>query len=116
MGDHFISTSEYTTAYNNMVEGVRKQFGGAMPDELMRSLNLKEQALQTLIQHYLILRGAKDLGLMATNDEVRRKILEIPAFQTEGKFDAKRYEGIAAADAYDPRYFRAADVRRYYHP
>ena len=60
----------------------------------MRSLNLKEQALQSLIQHYLILRGARDLGLMATNDEVRRKILEIPAFQTEGKFDAKRYEAM----------------------
>ena len=92
VGDHFISTSEYTTVYNNMVEGVRKQFGGSLSDELMRALNLREQALQTLIQHYLILRGAKDLGLMATNDEVRLKILEIPAFQSEGKFDAKRYE------------------------
>ncbi len=94
VGEHYISTSEYTTAYNNMVERVRKQFGGALPDELMRSLNLREQALQTLIQRYLVVRGAKDLGLMATNDEVRRKILEIPAFQADGKFDAKRYEGI----------------------
>ena len=94
VGEHYISTSEYQTAYNNMVEGVRKQFGGALPDDLMRSLNLRERALQTLIQHYLILRGAKDLGLTATIDEVRRKILEIPAFQTEGKFDAKRYEGM----------------------
>jgi peptidyl-prolyl cis-trans isomerase D len=94
VGEHYISTSEYQTAYNNMVEGVRKQFGGALPEELMRSLNLRERALQTLIQHYLILRGAKDLGLTATIDEVRRKILEIPAFQTEGKFDAKRYEGM----------------------
>jgi len=94
VGDHFISTSEYTTAYNNMVEGVRKQFGGALPEDLMRTLNLREQALETLIQHYLVVRGAKDLGLLATNDEIRRRILEIPAFQTDGKFDAKRYEGI----------------------
>jgi len=94
VGEHYISSSEYQTAYNNMVEGVRKQFGGALPDDLMRSLNLRERALQTLIQHYLILRGAKDLGLTATIDEVRRKILDIPAFQTEGKFDAKRYEGM----------------------
>lgn len=92
VGDHYISTSEYTTVYNNLVEQVRKQFGGTLSDELMRALNLREQALQTLIQHYLIIRGAKDLGLMATTDEVRLKILEIPAFQTEGKFDAKRYE------------------------
>ena len=31
VGDHYISTSEYHTAYNNMVEGVRKQFGGRCP-------------------------------------------------------------------------------------
>jgi peptidyl-prolyl cis-trans isomerase D len=77
-----------------MVEGVRKQFGGALPEDLMRTLNLREQALQTLIQHYLVVRGAKDLGLSATTDEIRRRILEIPAFQTDGKFDAKRYQGI----------------------
>jgi peptidyl-prolyl cis-trans isomerase D len=94
VGDHYISSSEYSTAYDNIVEGVRKQFGGALPDQLMRSLNLREQALQSLIQHYLVVRGAKDLGLTATSDEVRRKILEIPAFQNEGKFDAKRYEGM----------------------
>jgi len=55
VGEHYISSSEYQTAYNNMVEGVRKQFGGALPEDLMRSLNLKQQALESLIQHYLIL-------------------------------------------------------------
>ena len=94
VGDHYISGSEYQTAYNNMVDGVRKQFGGAMPDDLLRSLNLKEQALESLIQHYLILKGADSLGLAATTDEVRRKILAIPAFQTDGKFDSKHYEGL----------------------
>ena len=94
VGDHYISTAEYNTAYNNLVEGVRKQFGGALPDELMRSLNLRQQALESLIEHYLILKGANDLGLAATTDEVRRRILEITAFQEEGKFDPKRYEGL----------------------
>ena len=105
VGDHFISTSEYTTAYNNTVEEFRKQFGGKVPDELMRALNLKEQALQRLIQHYLIIRGAKDLGLTATNDEVRLKILEIPAFQSEGKFDAKRYEYVLRQMRMSPEIF-----------
>ncbi|MGA2400458.1 MAG: SurA N-terminal domain-containing protein [Syntrophobacteraceae bacterium] len=94
VGDHYISSAEYDMAYNNLVEGIRKQFGRALPDELMRSLNLRQQALQSLIEHYLILRGANDLGLVATTDEVRRRILEIPAFQAEGKFDPKRYEGL----------------------
>ncbi len=105
VGDHYISTSEFTTAYSNTVEEVRKRFGGALPDQLMRALNLKEQTLQKLIQHYLIIRGAKDLGLLATNDEVRLKILEIPAFQSEGKFDAKRYEYVLRQMRMTPEIF-----------
>ncbi len=94
VGEHYISGSEYQTAYNNMVEGISKQFGGALPEDLKRSLNLKQQALDSLIQHYLIIKGANSIGLAATTDEVRRKILEIPAFQTEGKFDSQHYEGL----------------------
>lgn len=94
VGEHYISGSEYQTAYTNMVEGISKQFGGALPEDLKRSLNLKQQALDSLIQHYLILKGANSIGLAATTDEVRRKILEIPAFQTEGKFDSQHYEGL----------------------
>ena len=105
VGDHYISSAEYNMAYNNMVEGIRKQFGGAMPDDLMRSLHLKQQAMEALIQHYLVLRSAGDLGLSATIDEVRRKILDIPAFQAEGKFDSKRYEGLLRQNAYDARMF-----------
>jgi peptidyl-prolyl cis-trans isomerase D len=105
VGDHYISSAEYTTAYNNMVEGIRKQFGGAMPDELMRSLNLKERALESLIQHYLILKGADELGLAATTDEIRRRILEIPAFQADGKFDSAHYEGLLRQMRMTPEVF-----------
>jgi peptidyl-prolyl cis-trans isomerase D len=94
VGEHYISGTEYQTAYNNMVEGVRKQFGGALPDDLMRSLDIKQRALDSLIQHYLILKGANALGLVATTDEVRRRILAIPAFQKDGKFDSKHYESL----------------------
>ena len=94
VGDHYISSAEYQSAFANTQEAIRKQFGGAVPDELMRSLNIKEQALQSLILHYLVLQGARDLGLMATTDEIQRKILSIPAFQSEGKFDPRRYEGV----------------------
>ena len=50
VGDHYISSAEYNMAYSNLQESFRRQFGGALPDDLMRSLNLKEQALRSLIQ------------------------------------------------------------------
>jgi peptidyl-prolyl cis-trans isomerase D len=95
VGDHYISAVEYQTAFGNLQEAMRNQFGGAVPEDLMRSVNLKEQALQSLIQHYLIMRGARELGLMATTEEVQRRILAIPVFQAAGgRFDSKRYEGM----------------------
>ena len=94
VGDHYISSAEYQTAYSRMLENIRRQFGGAVPEELMRSLNVKEQALQSLIQQYLVVQGARELGLMATTEEVQRRILEMPVFQSDGKFDQKRYEFI----------------------
>lgn len=105
VGDHYISTSEYNTAYENMVETVRKQFGGALPDELMRSLNLKQQALESLIQYYLVIRGANEFGLSATTDEVRQRIMEIPAFQNAGKFDSRRYEEVLRQNRMTPENF-----------
>jgi peptidyl-prolyl cis-trans isomerase D len=105
VGDHYISYSEYTTVFNNMTERIRKQFGGAAPDDLMRSLNIKEQALESLIEHYLVLIGAGELGLEATAEEVRRRILEIPAFQAEGKFDVGRYEGLLRQNRMTPETF-----------
>jgi peptidyl-prolyl cis-trans isomerase D len=105
VGDHYISTTEYNTALSNLRESFRTQFGGALPEEFMRSLNLEEQALQRLIQRYLVIQGANDLGLMATSDEVRRSILEMPVFQTEGKFDNKRYEGLLRQNRTTPDIF-----------
>ncbi len=102
VGDHYITAAEYNEAYTNMVEGIRRQFGGAIPEEFMRSLHIKEQAMEALIQHYLVLRSANELGLTATVDEVRHTILGIPAFQVDGKFDTKRYEGILRQNRMTP--------------
>ncbi|MDR3567797.1 MAG: SurA N-terminal domain-containing protein [Syntrophobacteraceae bacterium] len=94
VGDHSISQEEYSTAYNNMVEAVRKQFGGAVPQKLMDALDIKKQALDALIRHYLVVRGAAELGLEATPGDVRAAILKIAAFQVGGKFDLTRYRAL----------------------
>ena len=94
VGDHYITQDEYSAAYNNMVEAVRKQFGGAVPPKLMEMLDVKKQALDSLVRQYLVARGARELGLEATPGEVRAEILKIPAFQIGGKFDLSRYRAV----------------------
>lgn len=94
VGDHYISVAEYNNSYNNMIEAYRRQFGAAFSDELARKLNVRQIALEAIIERYLIMKGADELGLTATTDEVRQRILQIPVFVSDGKFDTKRYENI----------------------
>lgn len=105
VGEHYITIAEHNNAISNMTEAYRRQFGGAFSDDLLRKLNIRQQALEALIEHYLVIKGASELGLTATTEEVQRRILEIPVFQDQGKFDMKRYEGFLRNQGMKPEQF-----------
>ncbi len=105
VGEHYITIAEHNNAISNMTEAYRRQFGGAFSDDLLRKLNIRQQALQALIEHYLVIKGASELGLTATTEEVQRRILDIPVFQDQGKFDMKRYEGFLHNQRMTPEQF-----------
>jgi peptidyl-prolyl cis-trans isomerase D len=91
VGDQYVTQDEYRKAYNFMVESYRRQFGKAFSEELLQQLNLKEQALNMLVERIVISQAAKELGLEASTDEVQRKIMKYPAFQRDGKFNQEAY-------------------------
>lgn len=105
VGDHYITQSEYQKEYENMVEMVRKQFGGTVPQKLMEALDIRRQALDALVRQYLVLRGARELGLQATPEQVRTAIAGIPAFQSNGKFDLGRYRAVLFQNRMTPEMF-----------
>lgn len=105
VGDYYISVLEYNNAYTDMIENYRRQLGGAFSDELLAKLNLKRQALDGLILHHLILKGAGKIGFSATADEIRQKIMEFPVFQEEGRFDKRRYEAVLREMRLTPEMF-----------
>lgn len=92
VGGHFITSSEFNTAYNNLVENYRRQLGGSFSEDLVRKLNLRKQTLEILIDNYLKIKAADDLGFTATPDEIRYRIMQFPMFKNEGRFDKNLYE------------------------
>ncbi len=54
--------------------------------EMIESMGLPRQVLDSLIDQRLLLQEAERLHLTATQDEVRKKILEIPTLNPDGKF------------------------------
>ncbi|MCS6927012.1 MAG: peptidyl-prolyl cis-trans isomerase, partial [Candidatus Binatia bacterium] len=52
---------------------------------------LKEQTLEQLIEAILLEREARQLGFSVNDEEVRKAIAAMPAFQVDGQFDQQHY-------------------------
>jgi peptidyl-prolyl cis-trans isomerase D len=105
IGGDRIPSDEYYQALRDRLEAIRKQFGGELNANLIQQLGLPQQVLEQIVQRRLLLKIAADMGLRATDAEVRAKIVAYPAFQRDGQFvgfeDYKRvldYNRIPLAD------------------
>ncbi len=84
-GDRIVS-DEYYQALRQRLEAIREQFGGELNANLIQQLGVPQQVLEQIVQRRLLLKIAADMGLQATDAEVRAKIVSYPAFQRDGQF------------------------------
>jgi peptidyl-prolyl cis-trans isomerase D len=80
----------YQRDVNKAYEQYAQNFQGMTVDEQL----LKKQALDKLIKDEVLLQYAHAEGLVATDSSARDFIKTLPYFQTEGKFDEKRYKSL----------------------
>lgn len=80
----------YQRDVNNAYEQYAQNFRGMNIDEQL----LKRQALDKLIKDEVLLQYAHVEGLVATDSSARDSIKTLPYFQTDGKFDEKRYKSL----------------------
>ena len=86
IGGDRIASDEYYQALRVRLESIQKQFGGELNANLIQQLGVPQQTLEQLVQQRLLVQIAKDMGLRATDAEVRAKIVAYPAFQQDGRF------------------------------
>lgn len=89
-----ISWDDYRLAYNELVEGYRRQLGGNLSQEMIKMFRLREQALESLITSELMTQEAERLKLQVTDKELEKAITELPYFQRDGVFDMALYEAL----------------------
>lgn len=85
VGREKVSGTEYFQALRTRLDAMKKQYSG-LTSGLIQQLQIPQQVLQQIIQQKLLLQIAADMGLRATDAEVRARIMAYPAFQREGKF------------------------------
>ena len=100
-----IVLDEYRGLYEQMIRTYRKQFGNALDEKLLQSLNIKEHALNELIDLQLLVQEAARLNFQVTDDELFRAIEQIPAFQRDGHFDSQLYERILKRNQMTPEMY-----------
>lgn len=86
VGGSEISSNAFFQALRSRLEAISKQFGGELNAQLVQQLGIPQQTLEQLVQQRLLLEIAADMGLRATDAEVRDKIVAYPALQQDGKF------------------------------
>lgn len=106
-----ISVEAYQNAYQNMAEMYRQIFGANMTPELEKQLNLKQQALDRLIDSTLIMKAAKSQGVSVSKEEISASIAAMPAFQQNGAFDFGLYQQMLKVNRITPEDFEKSRER-----
>ena len=96
VGKHEITYGEFERAYRQTEDTYRQLYGEQFSGETARQLGLPMQVLNGLVADAIMLAEAERMGLMVTDEELRKEILGFPAFQSaDGGFvGAEEYDRI----------------------
>jgi peptidyl-prolyl cis-trans isomerase D len=90
---HEIRADEFRRAYQAQLQAYRGAYGANMSEQLLKQLGIENQILQQLVDERAALAEAERLGVRVTDEEVRQRILTLPAFQENGAFiGEQRYQ------------------------
>ena len=100
-----ISIGEFNRELNRRMEFFKSIGGGKITDEQLKAFRIKEGVFQELANRKILIQEAQRHELVASDEEIREKIQEIPAFQKEGKFSVTAYKQVLEANNYTPASF-----------
>lgn len=106
-----ISAQELERAYQNQRGRMESQYGESIAqlfasEQYMR--DFRRNVLDRLIAEKLIQQKAEELGLRASDEQIREAIVNMPEFQFGGQFDNERFKTILRQNGY-----QVADFRNY---
>ncbi|MEL7061473.1 MAG: peptidyl-prolyl cis-trans isomerase, partial [Acidobacteriota bacterium] len=79
VGSEKISFAEFRRASENLERYYQQMFGERWSNDMVEQFGIRRQALEQLIDNRILLLEAERVGLVATDEEVQRAIVEDPA-------------------------------------
>lgn len=108
---HEISQQDFRERWDEYRTRITRQFGNQVDMSLIDTPERKRQLLDQMIDEQLLLDSAEKHGAVVPRAAVQQEILNVPAFQVDGKFNPAAYQQFLlethkSADAFDE------DIRR----
>lgn len=105
INDDPITIKEYQQAYQTIVAQLQARFGTSLNEDLIKAFNVKQQALDTLIEQKLLIAEAEKLDIVVSDQELQNYLLSIKAFQKDGLFDLSVYKKVLGQSQTNPELF-----------
>ena len=102
VGDRKISVDEYQREYSSLYRQYSQVYGNKFNQEMAKKIGLPDAALSLTIQKNLILSYADDLGLLVTDKDIAKELVQMPSFIKDGKFDKELYVKVLSQNGTTP--------------
>jgi peptidyl-prolyl cis-trans isomerase D len=80
-----VTVDTYSTTLRNRIESLRREMKD-INRNLIEQLNLPQQVLEQLVEQQIIFAQAKDLGIDASDAEIKDRVINLPGLQRNGQF------------------------------
>ncbi len=91
IGRYKISAPEYWEAYKKTEEYFRMLYRDKFDETARNELKLKETVMNQLVDKYLLLTKAEEMGLTVSEREIADSLSSVDLFKRNGKFDRRAY-------------------------
>ena len=83
---HTVTVAAYQRLYQQRVQSLRANYGGAIDDKMLQQLGIGQNILYALIEEQAVIAEAERLGITVSDSELRERILRKPELQVNGEF------------------------------
>ncbi len=100
-----ITSGEYSNVYKRQLDYYKNIFKDGLNEELLVKLNLREKALEALIERRLVLQEANSRKFKASREDIQARIMQYPVFKKDGVFDKETYFAVLQQNRIKPAEF-----------
>jgi len=102
-----IAESRVSEVYANLVEQAKQRFG-AQYEQVAKLLNLRQQALDSIVDKVLLTQAANQMAVQVSDQEVAARVAATPMFQVNGRFSERLYRRILERNRLTPADYEAS--------